>query len=92
MELGHLLGLFFLIDVAVIIAVVGIANKKGIDVSSFRFMLTIVIIGASIIVIPFVVAVIPLKVKIIIIVLSLIGGFAYFVILYKIIRLKKNKK
>ena len=94
MEFGQILVLFFSIYIIVVVATVVIANKKGIDVTSFKFKLKVSFGGAIIfIIIPFFLfAYIPIKWKIFILIPSLIVGYVYLVVLHKISQRKKNNK
>ena len=92
MEFGHLLLLSSLVGMAVGIVVIVIANKKGIDISSLRFILTVTSIMAMFFIIPILLANIPIKGKIFILGLSITVGSVYFTILYKIAQKKLRKK
>ena len=94
MEFGQVLALFFLIFIVVAVATVVIANKKGVDVTSFKFKLKVGFGGAIIfIIIPFFFfADIPIKWKIIISIPSIIVGYVYLVVLHKISQRKIKKE
>jgi hypothetical protein len=90
---GHFIVLGGFVAIAVILAVYGIARKKGVAVDSFKFVLPVTIISCAIfIIIPILLfADIPIKARINIVIFASAFSSVYFAILYKIMQRKKKQ-